>query len=188
MAPAQGRSRAVRRKGRTQRGNNNAYCQDNEVSWLDWAAADRELLDFLRRLIRFRREHPVFLRRRWFQGRPIHGTGVDDIGWFTHEGEEMTEEDWQAGFAKTLAVFLNGEAIPSPGPRGERIVDESFLVLFNAHHEAIGFKLPGPPWGRRWELVFDTVEGRFLEEERQFGAGDRLEVQPRCLVVLGKSG
>ena len=96
--------------GRTQRGNNNAYCQDNEISWYDWEHADEELLQFTRRLIRLRHRHPVFCRRRWFQGRPIHGTEVSDIGWFTPGGDEMTEEDWQAGFAKSLGVFLNGRA------------------------------------------------------------------------------
>ena len=100
--------------GRTQQGNNNAYCQDNEISWFDWEHADEDLLQFTRGLIRLRQRHPVFCRRRWFQGRPIHGTDVSDIGWFTPGGHEMSEEDWQAGFAKSLGVFLNGAAIPTP--------------------------------------------------------------------------
>src|SRR5918994_759074 len=98
--------------GRTQNGNNNAWCQDNERSWFDWANADAGLLHFTERLIRFRHRHPVFCRRRWFQGRPIHGTGVSDIGWFTPGGHEMSEHDWQATFCRSLGVFLNGSAIP----------------------------------------------------------------------------
>ena len=111
--------------GRTQRGNNNAYCQDNEISWFDWANADQGLLKFARRLIRLRQRHPVFCRRRWFHGRPIHGSEVKDIGWFTPGGVEMSEQDWQAGFAKSLGVFLNGDAIPTSDERGERVRDES---------------------------------------------------------------
>jgi glycogen operon protein len=102
--------------GRSQKGTNNGYCQDNEVSWFDWEHADRDLLEFTRRLIRLHKEHPVFRRRRWFQGRPIHGQGVPDLGWFKPDAEEMSEEDWQQGFGKSIGVFLNGEAIPSPGP------------------------------------------------------------------------
>jgi isoamylase len=128
--------------GRTQRGNNNGYCQDSELSWFDWEATDEALLEFTRRLIRFRREHPVFRRCRWFEGRPLRGSRVSDIAWFDPAGTEMSDEQWQVGFAKSLAVFLNGDAIPSPGPRGERVTDASFLVFFNAHHEALPFRLP----------------------------------------------
>jgi hypothetical protein len=107
--------------GRTQWGNNNAYCQDNEVSWIDWASADLDLLYFTVSLLAFRRAHPVFRRRRWFQGRPLHGKDVRDIAWFTPGGQEMSEEDWNVGFAKSLMVYLNGDAIPSRGPKGEAI-------------------------------------------------------------------
>jgi pullulanase/glycogen debranching enzyme len=112
--------------------NNNAYCQDNEISWYDWGSADTTLLEFVRRLIQLRKQHPVFRRRKWFQGRPIHGAKVTDIGWFTPDGKEMAEEQWGEGFAKALGVFLNGEGIDSPDARGERVVDQSFYVLFNA--------------------------------------------------------
>jgi glycogen operon protein len=142
--------------GRTQNGNNNGYCQDNETSWYDWARADEDLLQFTRGLIRVRHRHPVFCRRRWFQGRPIHGTNVSDIGWFTPAGTEMSEEDWQAGFAKSLGVFLNGRGIPTPNERGEQVVDESFYMMFNSSHEAIAFKLPEPKWGRRWVELIET--------------------------------
>jgi hypothetical protein len=103
--------------GRSQGGNNNGYCQDNEVSWFDWRAVDAELLDYTRRLIHHRLAHPVFRRRRWFEGAAIRG-GAPDIAWFTPQGNEMSEQDWQAGFAKSLCIFLNGQAIRSPGPQG----------------------------------------------------------------------
>jgi isoamylase len=144
--------------GRTQRGNNNGYCQDNEISWYDWANADQQLLHFTRRLIRLRHQHPVFCRRRWFQGRPIHGTAVSDIAWFTPAANEMSEEDWTAGFAKSLGVFLNGRAIPTPNERGEQIYDESFYVMFNAAHEALEFTVPAEKWGTRWRVMIDTAE------------------------------
>ena len=156
--------------GRTQRGNNNAYCQDNEISWYDWAAADESLLQFTRRLIRLRQRHPVFCRRRWFQGRPIHGSGVSDIGWFTPGGVEMSEQDWQAGFAKSLGVFLNGDAIPSPNERGERVVDKSFYVMFNAHHEALSFTLPDAKWGTRWSEMLNTSDSDEQMAEEQSGS------------------
>ena len=143
--------------GRTQRGNNNAYCQDNEISWFDWDDADQSLLQFTRSLLRLRQRHPVFCRRRWFQGRPIHGSGVSDIGWFTPGGAEMSEEDWRAGFAKSLGVFLNGDAIPTPNERGERVVDGSFYVMFNAHHEPLDFTLPEAKWGTRWSRAAEHL-------------------------------
>jgi isoamylase len=179
--------------GRTQQGNNNAYCQDNEISWYDWAQADESLLQFTRQLIRLRRRHPVFCRRRWFQGRPIHGTDVSDIGWFTPAGQEMSEEDWNAGFAKSLGVFLNGRAIPTPDERGERISDESFYVIFNVHHDALPFTLPEERWGTSWVTVFDTAqEGtHFMREEdtgRTFRPGDVVKVQAWSVVLLRRTG
>jgi glycogen operon protein len=170
--------------GRTQRGNNNAYCQDNEISWLDWENQNQDLLAFVRRLIRFRRVHPVFRRRRWFQGRPIHGTGVTDIAWFKPSGEEMSEQDWKDGFAKSLAVFLNGEGIPSPTQRGERVLDDSFLLLFNAHHEALRFTIPPEKWGARWLKELDTKDWEVAESSRPFRAGQRIRVEGRSLIVL----
>jgi isoamylase len=170
--------------GRTQQGNNNGYCQDNEISWFDWENADDALLKFTRELIRFRLEHPVFMRRGWFLGRAIHGGRVDDIGWFTPDGNEMAEENWGEGFAKSILVFLNGRAIPYPDSRGEKIVDDSFLVLFNAHHESIPFILPGPQWGKQWIRVLDTAEGGFIDTADNPVAGEEIPVQGRSLVVL----
>jgi len=174
--------------GRTQRGNNNAYCQDNEISWYDWSNADRDLLQFTQRLIRFRHRHPVFCRRRWFQGRPIHGSQVSDIGWFTTGGVEMSENDWQAGFAKSLGVFLNGRAIQTRNERGEHIVDDSFYVMFNTHHEPLDFKLPEAKWGERWIEVLDTNAAEdFLDEEKpgtEHAAGGTVNVHAWSLQLL----
>jgi glycogen operon protein len=151
--------------GRTQGGNNNAYCQDNEISWFDWSLKDEnaDLVALTARLAAFRREHPVFHRRRWFQGRPIHGTDVTDIGWFAPDGTDMTEEDWDSGFAKSVGLFLNGDAIPDPDLRGEQITDDSFLVLFNAHYESLAFTVPDRDWGDHWVVVLDTDDVALTE-------------------------
>jgi glycogen operon protein len=174
--------------GRSQGGNNNAYCQDNEISWYDWENADETLLEFTRWLVGFRRDHPVFHRRRWFEGRAIKGRGHSDIGWFTPEGEEMDDDDWDVGFAKSLGVFLNGQAIASPDPRGEPVLDDSFLVLFNAHFEPIDFTVPSL-WGERWQVVLDTAEAlpeelRHDEDPRVVKAGEGIDSAARSVVVL----
>jgi len=171
--------------GRTQQGNNNAYCQDNEISWFDWEHVDTALHDFTQQLIQFRRAHPVFSRRRWFHGQLLHGSGVRDIGWFKPDGEQMSDEEWTIGFAKSIGVFLNGKAIPSFDDRGRRIVDDSFFVLFNAHHEPLEFTLPGPEWGVCAELLLDTyiLDGDG-ERGRRFKAGDKVPVQGRSLRLL----
>jgi len=174
--------------GRTQQGNNNAYCQDNEISWYDWEHVDKDLLQFTRRLIALRNRHPVFWRRRWFQGRPIHGAKMSDIGWFTPAGAEMSEDDWGAGFAKSLGVFLNGRAIPSPNERGEPVVDDSFYLMFNSHHEPLEFTLPDAKWAERWTPILNTAEDKDLLSEQEtgpeIGAGGTVQVQAWSLVVL----
>ena len=169
--------------GRTQRGNNNAYCQDNEISWYDWSSADEDLLEFCRRLIRYQKDHPAFRRRHWFQGRPIRGTETKDIAWFTLEGEQMTEPDWEEGYAKSLGVFLNGATIPNPYPRGEPITDDDFYLIFNAHYEPLDFILPGIEWGELWALELDTNVG-WSDGETTLRAGELLQVQARSTVVL----
>jgi glycogen operon protein len=172
--------------GRTQRGNNNGYCQDNELSWFDWDEADHGLLEFTRWLVAFRKQHPVFRRRRWFQGRDIRGR--DDIGWFAPDGTEMSQEDWDAGFAKSLGLYLNGDAIPTLDARGEPIKDDSFLVLFNASEELLDFTVP-PLWGERWSVVLDTYEAlppSLVPEadQRLAKSGEWVPVESRSLVVL----
>jgi glycogen operon protein len=174
--------------GRTQHGNNNAYCQDSEISWYDWKQVDEALLDFTRQLIRFRKDHPVFRRRRWFQGRPIHGSEVKDIAWFLPEGTEMQEAHWNDAFTKSLAVFLNGRAIPARDEAGRRITDDSFLLLFNAHHEPVTFMLPGARWGRRWTTVMDTREPVPAGAADAYTAGGAVIVEGRGLMVLRRAG
>ena len=170
--------------GRTQHGNNNAYCQDNELSWIDWENADLDLLYFTVSLLAFRRAHPVFRRRRWFQGRPLHGKDVRDIAWFTPQGQEMSDDDWNVGFAKSLTVYLNGNAIPSRGPRGEAIVDDTFLLCFNAHYEPLTFTLPEQKFGVRWHRVVDTADPDLRENMPPLTNGAELLVLDRAIVVL----
>ncbi|MGH9000407.1 MAG: glycogen debranching protein GlgX [Acidimicrobiia bacterium] len=175
--------------GRTQGGNNNAYCQDNDISWLDWGLREEyaDLLELTASLSEFRRAHPLFRRRRWFQGRPIRGTDTHDIAWFGPDGTLMSDEDWNTGFAKLLGVFLNGEGIPSPDPRGERVLDDSFLLLFNAHFEPIDFTLPTQDWGQRWVPVLDTGAPTIptsTEEGDPVKFGQQLTVEARSLVAL----
>ncbi len=144
--------------GRTQRGNNNAYCQDNEVSWFDWALDGERasLLAFARRLLQLRREHPVFRRRDFFQGRPLHGSGVKDVLWLRPDGAEMTDHEWQHSHARCLAVYLSGAALHEVDRRGEPVRDDDFVMLFNAHHEEIAFVLPALE-GAQWRCVLDTA-------------------------------
>ncbi|HEV7767222.1 MAG TPA: glycogen debranching protein GlgX [Thermoanaerobaculia bacterium] len=171
--------------GRTQHGNNNGYAQDNDVSWFDWENMDDGLRAFVARVIRFRKNHPAFQRRRWFHGRNVRGTGVTDIGWFKPNGEEMTDADWQEGRARTLGVFLNGKGIKTPDHRGEPIVDDSFYILFNAHYESLAFKLPTGPWGDRWEKSIDTNEPvPDLREHKVWNAGENVPVQAYSMMVL----
>jgi isoamylase len=144
--------------GRSQGGNNNAYCQDNEISWFDWDAVDDDLLSFSRQLLQFRRDHPVFRRRRWFEGRNIRGTGLTDIGWFTPDGHEMSDEDWDAGWARSIGVFLNGRGIATPGPMGEPIVDDDVYLVLNASPEDLKFVLP-EALGAGWSRVMATDVG-----------------------------
>ncbi|MEQ8718317.1 MAG: glycogen debranching protein GlgX [Acidimicrobiales bacterium] len=166
--------------GRSQGGNNNAYCQDNEISWYDWETIDEEFLDFSRRVIAFRAAHPVFRRRRWFQGKAIRG--VEDMSWFRPDGAEMTGEDWDAGYARAVGVFVNGEAITVPDEYGRRVVDDSFLVLFNAGHDSIGWKVPGRRIGRRWIADIDTATPG--SRPRRLRAGQRLELAAHSVLVL----
>ncbi|MEN2422640.1 glycogen debranching protein GlgX [Streptomyces rimosus] len=207
--------------GRTQRGNNNAYCQDNELTWVRWPGTDgggaagteageeaageagaeaeddpelaavrkedQEFLAFVRQMVWLRRDHPVFRRRRFFHGRPMEGTHdeLSDIAWFTAEGEEMRQRDWQAAHAKSLTVFLNGSAITEPGPRGERITDDSFLLMFNAHADEREFTVP-VDHGRQWQAVVDTAHPEAVADGGgiKAQAGDRLALPGRSMLVL----
>jgi isoamylase len=176
--------------GRSQKGNNNVYCQDNELSWFDWENFDESLLSFTRNLIALRRKHRIFARRKWFQGRPLHGTGVKDIAWFTPQAKEMSEEDWKAGFAKSLGVFLNGDAIASTDMYGDRVTDDSFYFIFNAHHEPLQFTLPDGSFAPNWLKLIDTNESPRRRDRRkgqqEFPAGGKIDVPPRSLILLQK--
>ncbi|WP_219419970.1 glycogen debranching protein GlgX [Pseudonocardia nigra] len=178
--------------GRTQSGNNNVYCQDNELSWVDWKRAREHSVftDFVAEVAALRAAHPVFRRRRFFQGRPIRGSNIEDIVWLRPDGQEMTDDDWGPGFARTLGVYLNGDGIPERDAVGERVVDDSFLLLFNAHHQPIPFTLPGEAFGRVWEIAVDTADplrARARRRQRDAKPGGRLRITARSLLVLRKS-
>ena len=182
--------------GRTQGGNNNAYCQDNEITWIDWEGVDLDgeepddLLGYVRFLARLRREHPVFRRRRFFQGSPVEGSstaedGLPDIAWLRPDGKHMSGGDWgHAGQA--LGVFLNGDAITEPDPRGRRIRDNSFLMLFNGGASAVDFTLPDEDYGKAWETVLDTAETN-IQSRPPVSPPEPVRVIDRALVVLRRT-
>ena len=175
--------------GRTQGGNNNVYAQDSELAWIDWDRAKEFgfLTEFVGRLTKLRADHPVFRRRRHFSGRVTKASGVRDIGWFTPAGGWMTDDDWDSGFAKSVAVFLNGEGIREPDARGERITDDSFFLLFNGHHEPIAFVLPDLGAGERWQVEIDTAAPLHDEADpRTAKTGEPVEVDARSVQVLRK--
>jgi isoamylase len=168
--------------GRTQGGNNNAYCQDSDISWIDWSDTDDELFEFAKKLVHLRRRHHVFRRRGWFVGRSVRGSDLSDIGWFKPDGEQMSEADWQTGFAKALGVFLNGQGITSRDQWGRRIVDDSFFAIFNAHHDALDFRLPAVLGESTWVLVVDTAaKRRALARRRPVEPGTAFTVDGRSL-------
>jgi isoamylase len=172
--------------GRTQQGNNNVYCQDNELAWVDWDLDDdqKRLYAFTAAVSTLRRDHAVFRRRRFFAGSADHGgqSELGDIAWFQPSGQPMAEHDWSDGEARTVMVFFNGQAIPSPDNRGRRVLDDDFLVIFNADHEEDTFVLPGKEWGEHWMAEINT--GVDLVDTESHPAGSELKVQPRSLIVL----
>jgi glycogen operon protein len=172
--------------GHSQQGNNNAYCQDNELTWLSWEIAEEEqqLLEFVRDLIRLRQNHRVFRRRKFFQNRAIRGENVRDIVWLDPAGTQMSDEQWRDGFARSLAVFLSGKGLDERDERGRTIVDTDFLVMVNAHYEAVEFKLPAQPEGARWKLRIDTTNAKFETQERVLAPGDTYALQGRALALF----
>jgi glycogen operon protein len=174
--------------GRTQRGNNNAYCQDNEISWVDWSLlADpgwRALFELTSRLIALRHEHPVLRRRAFFSGRAHSADGLRDLAWFTERGTEMTERDWYAP-AATLGMYLSGRDIPGRDAFGAPVVDDSFLAVLHAGDRPAAFELPGMPWAARYEVVVDTSrEEQSTAPGVVHGAGTAITVQPRSVLLL----
>ncbi|MEZ0052835.1 isoamylase [Mycobacterium sp. MAA66] len=175
--------------GRTQRGNNNVYCQDSDLSWMDWTMCESnaDLLEFTRTVVALRRRHPVFRRRRFLEGKPIRsGDQVRDIAWLTPAGHEMTLEDWGSGFGKSITVFLNGDAIPEPNARGERVTDDSFLLCFNAHDQALDFVIPDQGYAEKWTAALDTTDPTG-HTELVVGAGETVPLAARSLLVLRKT-
>ncbi len=174
--------------GRTQQGNNNAYCQDNEISWLDWSLLtddrNKSLLDLTRFILKIYRDHPILHRRRFFQGRDIRGAGIKDITFFRHDGEEMNDEDWNNHFALTLALRLAGNAMTEVDARGMPVVDDVFFWILNAHHEPMDFVLPEVPEGDQWHLILDTRDEAMPEEVRLFDGRSTYQVESRSTVLF----
>jgi glycogen operon protein len=172
--------------GRSQGGNNNGYCQDSELTWIDWEKVDEGLLEFTKLVTKLRNDHPTFRRRRFFHGRPVRreeGDPVQDIAWLTPGGDLMSDEDWDAGYAKSLAMYLNGHGIRETDERGEDVVDDCFYLAFNAHHEPIDFILPSDDYADQWTVVVDTAELGAVEPV-EVKAGETLTVAARATVVL----
>ena len=171
--------------GRTQGGNNNAYCQDNDISWFDWnlTKPQLELLEFVKQLISIKKEHPVFHRRRFFQGKQIKDSEVKDIAWFGSDGKEMTEEDWDKGLL-TLGIRLAGDAIEEMDELGNPIIDDSFLLLLNAYHEPVTFTLPAHKKGVAWEWVFDTATTNDKNIPKTWRGGKVYELEGRAMALM----
>jgi isoamylase len=169
--------------GRTQKGNNNAFCQDNGISWIHWEKADKELMEFTANLIGLRKRHPVFSRKHWFQGKPIRKSGLKDIGWFLPDGSEMKEDHWKKDFAKSLAVFLNGSGLDTVDGNNQPLTDGSFYLIFNAYYDKVDYKIPLEKFIRQWRkiLTTDNISG---EDRGEFSAGETITVGGRSIVVL----
>jgi isoamylase len=172
--------------GRTQGGNNNAYCQDNPVSWLEWELDEprQELLEFTRRLIRIRNRHPNLHRRKFFRGRPIYGTDIRDIMWFRPDGEEMTAEEWSSGWAKVLGMRLAGESVGEIDENGDPVHDDTLLLLLNSHHEEVSFTLPDRIDGIRWVRELDTSKPAGDGDEGEYPGGEAYPLAARSTVLL----
>jgi len=169
---------------RSQQGNNNAYCQDNEVSWFNWDKADHELLEFTSKLIFFRKAHPGFSRLKWFQGQPVKGVGLEDIAWFVPQGGEMNPDNWTQSYARSLGVYLNGKGIKMKNPVGEPVVDDNFFLIFNAYEDDLTFLAPPLRYGSTWTTVLDTYTGIISEDGAVFGAQESILAKGRSVLIL----
>ncbi|HEY8813112.1 MAG TPA: glycogen debranching protein GlgX [Candidatus Dormibacteraeota bacterium] len=170
--------------GRTQRGDNNAYCQDNELTWIDWEHADLDLIAWTRRLIAFRREHQVLRRQRFFVGAVGRGNRRQDLVWLRSNGQEMKDPNWRNRSLLSIGMLLNGEMIPDRSQRGEPVRGDTLLLLFHAHHEPLGWKLPDEEWGREWAIELDSAQPAVAAGSRRCRAGEVLQLEPRSIVVL----
>ena len=170
---------------RTQQGNNNAYCQDNELSWLDWENKDNDLIEFTSALIRLRMNHHVFSRLQWFRYEPVNGNNVKDIEWFVPKGKVMTIEDWEREESASVGVYLSGDGLNAVTDDGKLIKDDTFYIIFNGYHKSLKFKLPPDEWGNQWKLIMDTHQGRFFyEDPKLFNAGDEVNAESRSVLIL----
>jgi glycogen operon protein len=173
--------------GRTQDGNNNAYCQDNELSWFDWEHADQDLLRFTADVVAFRKQHPTFRRRQFFQGRALHNSDTADVCWFDPAGQEMSNSQWNEAYAHALTMFLSGHAIELSA-RGETVTDDDVLWMINASADDIEFTVPEERWGDSWHLVLDTASGEVAPiEPTAHAAGSTITLIGRSSVVLVRS-
>jgi isoamylase len=172
--------------GHTQMGNNNAYCQDNEISWLNWdlQSENRDLLTFVQRMVNLRKRHPVFRRRHFFQGRPIKGENIKDVLWLNSKGSEMSEEEWRDPSVHCLGMFLSGQGLDETDERGRKRGDENFLLLLNAYHGDVEFTLPEFHPGTRWNAWMDTSRDGGLRPADNYDAGTAYPLQARSMVVL----
>jgi isoamylase len=173
--------------GRTQQGNNNAYCQDDPISWINWEKADAALLDFTRRLLQIRREHPIFRRRGWFTGTVAKGDRLKDLEWFRPDGVEMVSDDWGVAYAKTLGAFVNGSAITERDRAGVRVADDSFFLMFNSYQQPMEFKLPPKKYGREWTIVLDTADATAADAAKSHLAEERVHLAGHAMVVLRRT-
>jgi glycogen operon protein len=175
--------------GRTQGGNNNPYCQDNEISWINWKLGkeQQQLYDFVARIIKLRREHPVFSRRRFLQDQSTVADDAKEVMWFAPNGSEMTETEWKQEFARCLGVYFAGTAIRRIDPRGQNVKDMNFLALFNAHHEPIAFALPQLTADGAWSTVLDTALARDPFASKRYASGAAYALQGRSIALLVES-
>ena len=170
---------------RTQQGNNNSYCQDNEISWINWEGKDNDLLQYTSKLIHFRNDHAAFSRKNWFRGKPVKGNGLDDIVWFLPDGSLMTPEHWNQDFAKSVAFYLNGQGLHSVNSEGEKVVDDNFYIIFNAHIEPVNYKLPDSEYAKDWNLVLDTSKAGAGEyDQKSYKPQETIGVDGRSVVLL----
>jgi glycogen operon protein len=174
--------------GRTQHGNNNVYCQDNEVSWFNWEWSEREqaMFDFTSMIIKLRREHPVLHRRKFFHGREIRGTKIKDIRWLRPDGKDMTKKEWQSSYVRCLGMLLNGQVMSEFDERSKRIKDDIFLLIVNSYWEPLAFTIPDRPYKGTWEVFIDTHDNVQAEDKqkKRINTGEPYELQSRSLVLL----
>ncbi len=170
--------------GRTQRGNNNAYCQDTELSWMDWGNLDTDLLEFTQELIRLRTFHPIFRHVQFFHGESVRGSNLTDVGWFRPDGQEMTDADWNTHYAKSIGVFLNGDGLRTRDRRGKRLTDDSFLVFFNAGNSDVGYVIPHVLNGHAWRDELYTAWPSLKSKRQSFQAGNTVRIDAHSVRIL----